>query len=225
MIAYFQSYSNTYVSPERLREVLAVLEPRLGDPIRCIALATRPDTLEDWALEELARWNERVPVWLELGLESASEQVLLDINRLHTVADFEGACTRAGDAGIGVVGHAILGLPGDGREGARETARVLARSGCHGVKVHHLMILKRTQLAHAWKQGRVQALEPETYVSWLADFVERLHPEQVLHRLTGDSPAENLLAPHWDLHKNAIRERLNAELERRGSYQGAHFEG
>ena len=225
VIAYFQSYSNTYVSPERLREVLSVLTPYLGDPIRCIALATRPDTLEDWALEELSRWNEKVPVWIELGLESANDQVLLDINRLHTVADCERACARAGAAGIGSVGHAILGLPGDGREGARETGRVLGHSGCHGVKVHHLMILKRTQLAHGWKQGEVQTLDPDTYVQWLADFVEHLHPEQVLHRITGDSPKENLLAPHWGVHKNAIRERLNAELQRRGSRQGALFEG
>ncbi len=223
VIAYYQSYSNTYVSPERLREVLSILTPYLGHPIRCIALATRPDTLEDWALEELARWNEKVPVWIELGLESADDKVLLDINRLHTVADFEGACRRARSVGLGVVGHAILGLPGDGRDGAKRTGAVLARSGCHGIKVHHLMILKRTQLAQAWKAGDIETLTPKEYVAWLADFVEELHPDQVLHRLTGDSPAESLLAPHWGVHKNAIREQLALELERRGSRQGSRF--
>ena len=119
------------------------------------------------------------------------------------------------------MGHAILGLPGDGREGARRTARVLARSDVEGVKVHHLMVLKRTQLAHAWRRGELTPLTAEAYVTWLADFVERLAPHQVLHRLTGDSPPENLLAPHWGIHKNEIRQRLDAELARRGTSQGA----
>lgn len=223
VIAYFQSYSNTYVAPERLDEVLGAIEARLGDPIDAVALSTRPDTLPDWAVERLARLNERVPVWLELGLECANDQVLLDIQRLHTVAEFEDAVARAHAAGLLVVGHAILGLPGDGREGARRTAEVLARSGCAGVKVHHLMVLRKTILERWWKDGRVELLEPEAYVAWLADFVERLAPEQVVHRLTGDAPSPEQLAPRWTVHKSAIRERLMRELERRGTRQGSRF--
>ena len=90
-----------------------------------------------------------------------------------------------------------------------------------GVKVHNLMILRRTQLEHAWRRGEVAALALETYVDWLADFVERLAPEQVLHRLTGDAPEEQRLAPRWGVHKNAVRERLAAELRVRGSRQGS----
>ena len=83
------------------------------------------------------------------------------------------------------------------------------------------MILERTQLAHAWRRGELEPLTPETYVDWLADFVERLLPDQVLHRITGDAPDESLLAPHWPLHKNEIRNLLEQELERRGTHQGA----
>ena len=225
VIAYLQSYSNTYVSPERLREVLQSLDPYLGDPVVCVAIATRPDTLPDWALEILEELNQRLPVWIELGLESASDEVLLKINRLHTRACFEDTCARAKAAGLGLVGHAILGLPGDGREGARETARVLANSGCHGVKVHHLMVLHKTQMAQSWKAGELQTLDPQTYVEWLADVVEELHPNQILHRITGDSPPEKLLAPHWNLHKNEIRERLHQELLQRGTRQGSQYRG
>lgn len=224
VIAYLQSYSNTYVDAERFDEVLALLEPHLEDPIVCVAVATRPDTLPDPALARLSRLAQRVPVWVELGLEAADDQILLDINRLHTVAEFHDAVARAHAAGLGTVGHAILGLPGDGREGARRTARALAQSGVSGVKVHHLMVLARTQMAHAWRAGELETLSVERYVDWLADFVERLAPEQVLHRLTGDSPAEALLAPHWDVHKNEIRRLLNEELERRGTRQGSHHE-
>lgn len=223
-IAYFQSYSNTYVEPARLEEVLAVLEPELARANRrvvALAISTRPDTLSDAALEILARWNRRLPVWLELGLELADDALLVAINRLHTVADFEDCVARAQRAGLLVIAHAILGLPGDGREGARRTAQVLARSGVDGVKVHHLMVLRRTQLAQWWKEGRVATLSAHEYVQWLADFVERLAPDQVLHRITGDSPSEDLLAPRWEVHKNAVREMLAGELRARGTRQGS----
>jgi len=223
VIAYFQSYSNTYVAPERLDEVLAVVEPHLGARVVCVAVATRPDTLPDWALARLARLARRVPVWVELGLEAASDAVLLDVNRLHTVRDFEEAVERVHRAGLLAVGHAILGLPGDGRDGARRTAEVLARTGCAGVKVHHLMVLERTQLAARWRAGRLETLDVPTYLEWLADFVERLAPEQVLHRITGDAPGEELLAPRWELDKSAVRLRLEEELERRGTRQGSLF--
>ena len=55
--------------------------------------------------------------------------------------------------GLLCVGHAILGLPGDGREGARRTAEALARSGVAGVKVHHLMVLRKTQMEKAWRES------------------------------------------------------------------------
>ena len=221
VIAYLQSYSNTYVAPDRLREVLGLLEPFLGAPVVCVAVATRPDTLGEEALAALSSLARRVAVWVELGLETANDRVLQEINRLHSVADFRSAVARCHGAGLSTVGHAILGLPGDGREGARCTAQVLAEAGCTGIKVHHLMVLRRTQLAAQWRAGGVETLTAADYVEWLADFVERLSPTQVLHRLTGDSPAENLLAPHWDVHKNEIRRLLDEELARRGTRQGS----
>jgi len=222
VIAYFQSYSNTYVSPERLDEVLGIVERRAGDPLVAVSVATRPDTLPEWALARLAALKARLPVWVELGLESADDRVLAAINRLHTVAEFEDAVARVHAAGLLCVAHAILGLPGDGRTGAHRTAEVLAASRVAGVKVHQLMVLQRTQFAARWRAGELAVLDAPTYVDWLADFVERLAPEQVLHRLTGDAEPDVLLAPHWTLDKNGVRDALELELARRGTTQGAH---
>jgi hypothetical protein len=157
----------------------------------------------------------------ELGLETADDEVQRAIRRFHTLAEFDDAAARVKGRGLVLVGHAILGLPGDGRAGARNTARALGAAGCDGVKVHHLMILRRTQMEKAWKSGALEVLDARTYVDWLADFVERLGPAQVLHRLTGDSPPADLLAPVWSVHKNDVRARLAAELARRGTVQGA----
>lgn len=219
-IAYFQSYSNTYVDRERLEEVLAVLEPYAGREVAVLSIATRPDTLPESALDVLERWNERLPVWVELGLESASDAVLLDIHRLHTLEDFFDAVRRVQRRKLTCIGHAILGLPGDGREGARRTADALAQAGVDGVKAHQLMVLERTVLAHRWRAGAVSTHELPEYVEWLADFVERLRPEQVLHRLHGDAP-EGLLAPLWSRINPGVREALEDELERRGARQGS----
>jgi hypothetical protein len=221
VIAYLQSYSNTYVSPARLDEVLGVVAARAGEPLVALSVATRPDTLPDWALERLVALGQRLAVWIELGLESADDRVLLAINRLHTTAEFEAAVARVRAAGLPCVGHAILGLPGDGREGARRTAEVLARSGVEGVKVHQLMVLRRTQFAAQWRVGRLETLDAPTYIAWLADFVERLGPEQILHRLTADAESEDLLAPRWSLDKNDVRAALEEELARRGTWQGS----
>ncbi len=222
-IAYLQSFSNTYVERSRLEQVLAVVEPYLDEPVVAVSVATRPDALPDEALDVLAALAERVPVWVELGLEAADDELLQRINRLHTVAEFEDAVRRVRARGLVAIGHAILGLPGDGRAGARRTAETLAASGVEGLKVHQLMVLRRSALAHWWREGRVEPLAAETYVDWLADFVERLAPDQVLHRITGDARAEELLAPRWEIHKNRVRELLAAELERRGTRQGAGF--
>lgn len=229
VIAYFQSYSNTYVELARLKEVLSVVEPWLaragaspsGSRVVAVSIATRPDTLPDAALEVLAELNRRVPVWVELGLEAADDRVLERIRRFHTLADFHAAVARVHASGLLAVGHAILGLPGDGREGAARTARELARSGVAGVKVHQLMILRRTQMEKQWRRGELAVLDAPEYVAWLADFVEHLAPEQVLHRITGDALPGDLLAPRWTVAKNSIHTLLDAELERRGTRQGA----
>jgi radical SAM protein (TIGR01212 family) len=186
-----------------------------------VAVATRPDTLPDWALARLAHLRTRADVWVELGLEAANDAVLLDVNRLHTVEEFRQAARRAHGAGLLVVAHAILGLPGDGREGARLTAQVLAEEGVEGVKVHNVLVLRKTELARRFRAGAFEPLDAQTYVSFLADFVERLGPAQVLHRITADAPPEERLAPDWKLHKNEIRRALAEELGRRGTRQGA----
>jgi radical SAM protein (TIGR01212 family) len=223
VIAYLQSYSNTYVARERLDEVLGVIEPFLAPagPVRCVSVATRPDTLPDWALARLAALGRRTEVWVELGLEAADDAVLRDVNRLHTVDEFREAARRARASGLCVIGHAILGLPGDGRAGARRTAEVLAEEAVEGVKVHNVLVLRRTELARRLRDGEFTPLDAETYVAWLADFVERLAPTQVLHRLTADARPEELLAPAWSVDKNGVRRRLSEELVRRGTRQGS----
>jgi radical SAM superfamily enzyme len=83
------------------------------------------------------------------------------------------------------------------------------------------MVLKRTQLAQEWRAGTLELLDEPQYLEWLADFVERLRPEQVLHRLTGEADERSLLAPLPAFERNRVRARLARVLARRGTCQGS----
>jgi radical SAM superfamily enzyme len=65
-------------------------------------------------------------------------------------------------------------------------------------------------------------LERDEYVSLVCDFLERLPASMVIHRLNGDAPPDYLVAPEWCLDKPALLRAIQAELERRDSWQGRH---
>jgi len=217
-IAYFQAYSNTYGPVERLRtlfnEALAVPD------VVGIIVATRPDCLPDTVLDYLARLGEETYLWLELGLQSIHDKSLALINRRHDYACSVAAVQRAKARGIRVCAHVILGLPGESREEMLAMAGELNRLGVAGVKLHLLHVMKGTRLAEMYGQGEVELLDRDGYAGLVCDFLERLDPAILVHRLTGDGGRDNLVAPLWSLNKFEVLNLIDAEMERRNSRQG-----
>jgi radical SAM protein (TIGR01212 family) len=222
-IAYFQSYTNTHGPADRLR---ALFEEALAYPgVVALAVGTRPDCLPGPVLALLADLAQRHPVWLELGLQSASDATLEAINRGHTVADFEDAVQRCRATGIEVVAHLIAGLPGDSRDTMLDSARLLARLGVAGVKLHLLHVVRDTALEQHYYRGGVPLLGPRQYVEITCDQLECLPPETVIHRLQADCPADLLVAPAWINRKNLIINEIDRTLAARDSWQGKRFSG
>jgi radical SAM protein (TIGR01212 family) len=222
-IAYFQSYSNTYAPPARLKQLY---DEALAFPqVVGLSVGTRPDCLEDEVLEMLADYKRDRLVWLELGLQSAQDATLASINRGHDVACFSQAVTRAAARGLAVVAHVILGLPGEGPREMAATATYLARLPLQGVKIHLLYVVKDSGLARLYRTGGYVCLEEEEYVNFTVDFIERLPAHLVIHRITGDPHPEELVAPAWCLNKSRVLQRLREEFARRGSRQGSRAGG
>jgi radical SAM protein (TIGR01212 family) len=222
-IAYFQSFSNTYAPPETLRELYEVA---LAFPqVVGLSIGTRPDCLPDEVLELLAGYTRDRLVWLELGLQSAHDATLLRLNRGHNVACFAEAVARAATRGLPVVAHVILGLPGEGPEEMSATAAYLARLPLHGVKIHLLYVIKDSGLARLHRGGEYVCLSEDQYVNLAVDFIERLPPHLVIHRLTGDPHPDELVAPAWCLDKSRVLGRIREEFARRGSRQGCRWGG
>ena len=219
-IAYFQSYTNTYAPVETLEKLFteAISEPSVA----ALSIGTRPDCLPDDVVELLARLNRIKPVWVELGLQTIHEDTARYIRRGYALSVYEDALGRLKAAGITVIVHVILGLPGEDRERMLATIDYLA--GEHrpdGIKLQLLHVLEGTDLAEDWRAGKFACMEMGEYFDLLFECLKRLPQDMVIHRLTGDGPKRSLLAPVWTGDKKRVLNELNRELERRDIWQGS----
>lgn len=217
-IAYFQSFTNTYGAVPRLKKIYdsALRHPGMVG----LAVGTRPDCVNNEILDLLRAYTKAYLVWVEYGLQSAHDATLQRIRRGHNVATFERSVLRANDAGLNVCAHVILGLPGETPPMMAETAGYLAGLPVKGVKIHLLYVVKGTALATMYKQGDLRCLAQEEYVDLVVEFLERLPPSTVIHRLTGDPFAVDLVAPAWAMKKSETLNLIKRKLEERDTWQG-----
>lgn len=218
-IAYFQSFTNTYAPPERLRELY---ETAADHPaVLGLAVGTRPDCVPEDVLDVLESMSRRLLVWVEYGLQSAHARTLELINRGHGPEAFFDAVRRTRARGLPVVAHLILGLPGESVSDMIETAQAVGEAGVHGVKLHPLYVIRGTGLEEMTRQGRYVPLTEEAAQQATFAVLEALPPETVIHRQTSDPHPEELVAPLWMLDKRGVRSRLNQAMERLDVRQGA----
>ena len=208
-IAYFQSFTNTYAPRERQEKLF--YEAIKPDYIVGLNIGTRPDCLPDETVELLKELNAIKPVAVELGLQTADDSVAAYINRGYKTEIYTDAVQKLKNAGIEVITHIIIGLPGDDPV---QTTKIAVDSGTDGVKFHLLHILKNTRLAAEYEAGRVELLTLEAYAETLKNCISVLPPETVVHRITGDGAKRDLIAPLWSADKKKVLNYLNKELHR-----------
>jgi len=240
-LVYFQAATNTYAPVDKLRKLY---DEALDHPqIVGLAIGTRPDCLPDEVLDLIESYARVRYVCLELGLQTIHDRSLDWMNRGHHFDAFLEAVERLsrrfvltsgsdshiqpGAKGeptccseLDLCAHVILGLPGESREDMLATADALARLPVSAVKIHNLHVVKDTPLEKMYERGEARMFERDEYVEVVCDFLERLRPDMVIHRLNGDAPPDYLIAPLWCLDKAALLRAIHDELERRDSWQG-----
>ena len=209
-IAYFQAFTNTYGPVSHLeklyREAMAVQD------IVGISIGTRPDCLPDEVVELLARLNQEKPVSVELGLQTVHDDSVRYIRRGYVNQVYFDAVRRLKAAGLEVVTHIILGLPGETVEMAAETTRQAVLAGTDGVKFHLLHVLRETDLEQDYRAGNFRCLGLEEYARWLKVCLAEVPPQVIIHRITGDGAKRNLIAPLWSADKKRVLNYLNRYL-------------
>lgn len=210
-IAYFQSFTNTYAPVERLRQLYT--EAIALDDIVGLSVATRPDCLDEDVVSLLSQINQLKPVSVELGLQTIQETTVHYIRRGYGNAVYFDAVRRLKAAGLDVVTHIILGLPGETMEMAVQTTQAAVDAGTDGVKFHLLHVLQNTDLAKEYADGKFRCLELEEYTQWLDACLAVLPAHIVLHRITGDGAKRDLIAPLWSADKKRVLNYLNRNLK------------
>lgn len=209
-VAYFQSFTNTYAPVERLRQLYT--EALAPEDVVGLAIGTRPDCLGNEVVSLLTELNAQKPVSVELGLQTIHPDSIRYIRRGYENEVYFDAVKRLKAAGLNVVTHIILGLPGETAEMAVQTTRAAVDAGTDGVKFHLLHVLRGTDLEQDYLAGKFRCLELAEYAAMLDACLEILPEHTVVHRITGDGAKKDLVAPLWSADKKRVLQYLNTHL-------------
>ncbi|HEY9676731.1 MAG TPA: TIGR01212 family radical SAM protein [Drouetiella sp.] len=220
-LGYFQAFTNTYAPVETLRSLYDVcfeFEDVVG-----LCIGTRPDCLPDNVLDLLEEYDRKTFVWLEVGLQTIHDRTLDLINRGHSSAEFFDALERAKKRNLKVATHLIFGLPGETEAEMFETVKAIANSSVDAVKIHQLCVYKGTPMERDLQNGLIEFLPEEKYVQMVCDALEMLPPHQVIMRLSAEGSRKDVVGPEWCFDKRHTKDMIDAEMARRGTYQGSRY--
>ena len=206
-IAYFQSFTNTYCLPGYLEKVLS--EASSIEGIEALSIATRPDCLGPAIMEVLSRQAKKMPLFVELGLQTASDETAEFINRCYKTSEYVEAVKALKEIGANVITHIIFGLPGETRGMMMDTVKLAVDSGSDGYKFTCLYVLENTPLEKLYRDNKVEILGMEEYFDIVEEALGLLPENAVVHRFTGDGPKKILIAPEWTKNKRQVVNYIN----------------
>ena len=209
-IAYFQAYTNTNADIATIRklyeEVLSSAE------FAMVIIATRPDCLPDEVLEYLKELNERYDLWIELGVQTSNDESLKYINRGHDFNSVKVAVNKLNDLNIKTAAHIILGLPNEDICDFRKTAQDISALPFSGIKIHNLLVLKKTELATIYRNEKFKVYNEYEYAEILLDFLKYIPKDWPLMRITAESDEKTVIAPKWWMKKGQFFEYIKQEF-------------
>ena len=228
-IAYFQSYTNTYLKgDDALLRLQKLYEEALAvDGVVGLAIGTRPDCVSEPLLDYLAVLSRNYYISIEYGVESTLDSTLDIINRGHSWADSVWAIEQTATRGIEVGAHLILGLPTESREQILMHADRISALPIDMLKTHQLQIIRGTRLASLYQAEphKYPLFSLDEYIDLLVDFISRMSPRVALDRFVSQSPAEYLIAPKWQIKNFEFVHKLEKRLRELGVSQGCAVVG
>ena len=218
-IAYFQSFTNTYDTIENLK---LKYDKALSSSEKFVALevATRPDCINKEVVKLLASYKDKYFVCVELGLQTANDNIGKIVNRGYTTSDFVSAVKLLRQYDIDVVAHIMIGLPGEDDRDVADTISLVNECDVQGVKLHSTFVMKDTGLEKMFNAGEYLPIEEDYYVDMVAKAISNLDKKIIIHRITADPPKDKIVAPLWTTRKKLVMNAINRRLDELDIYQG-----
>ncbi len=219
-LAYFQSYTNTYESVDKL---IDLYEEALAYPnVVGLVISTRPDCMPNELLEYFEIISAKHFVLIEYGVESTLNKTLERVNRQHTFEESIESIRNTAKRGIPVGAHMILGLPGESRSEILSHATTLSALPLTTIKVHQLQIIKGTAMAKEYKllPESFHMFELDEYIDLCVDFSELLNPDFYIDRFASQSPKDMLIAPDWGVKNYELTQKIIKRFKERDTFQG-----
>ncbi|MFP5494442.1 TIGR01212 family radical SAM protein [Parvimonas sp. G1641] len=220
-IAYFQSYTNTFLPVEELRKMYyeAINFPN----VKVLSIATRADCFNEEIYNLLEELNEKIEIWIELGLQSSNEKTRNNMNIGYSTETFENCVKRLKEINIKTIFHIIFGLPNESKEDYKNTIDYVNTKKPWGIKIHSLYIQNDCELHEEYLKNNFKVLTWDEYIDALIMAIENLDKDIIIHRLTGDGDKEKLVAPLWSKDKIKTIGEISKILKQRNSYQGINY--
>ncbi|MBQ9657820.1 MAG: TIGR01212 family radical SAM protein [Clostridia bacterium] len=221
-IAYFQNFTNTYDTIDNLKAKYdAAL---IDDRIVALAIATRPDCLNEKIVELIKSYSDKYYVWVELGLQTSNDKTAKLINRGYESSKFTEAVKLLNKYNIDVVTHIMVGLPYEDELDIKNTVSFLNHHNIQGLKIHSTYIVENTGLSNLYKKGLYTPISLDYYLENTLYILTHISPDIVIHKLSGDCPKVLLVAPDWNAHKKWILNGIDKLLKERNLFQGCNYD-
>lgn len=207
-IAYFQNFTSTYGNSEEL--IKKYEEAISQENVIGLAIATRPDCINQQILDYLSDLSKYFYVQLELGFQTSNEKTAEYINRCFTNEEYLSAVNKIKSAStkIHIVTHIIFGLPDETEKDMMDSVNFCVKAGTHGVKFTVLYVLKNTPLEKEYQMHKFKCLEMNEYFELLVKAINLIPENIVFHRFTGDGPKSILIDPWWTADKKNVHNQM-----------------
>lgn len=220
-IAYFQNFTNTYDSIENLK---AKYDSSLIDNrIVALAVATRPDSINEEICKLLASYKNKVDVWVELGLQTSNDETGKLINRGYNSSTFTHAVDLLNKYNIEIITHLMVGLPNESFEDVKNTVEFINKHNIQGIKIHSTYVVEKTVLCQMYKNGSYTPITLDYYIETASYILTHINPNIIIHKISGDAPKDLLVAPSWNLHKKWIINGIDKYLRENDLWQGKYY--
>lgn len=220
-IVYFQNYTNTYDSLENLKSKYDA--SLIDDRIVGLSVATRPDCINEDIAKLLSSYMDKYQVSVELGLQTANDNIGKFLKRHYTSVQFSKAVEILRKYNIEVVAHIMVGLPNETEDDIIKTVNFINSHDIQGIKIHSTYIVKNTILEKMYESGEYTPITLEYYLNQLSYIITHIKPNFIIHRITGDAPKDLLIAPEWNSHKKWVLNGFEKILKEKDLWQGKFY--